>query len=99
MEILATKGQAIETSKFDEITKEIKSLKLSNEKSLLGLVAIGRAVKNGNIDRFLTTCEREMPKVKANKRQLKYYLSQLTTRGSDAQKARWNKIAEKYLQQ
>ncbi|WP_233556923.1 thioredoxin family protein [Odoribacter sp. AF15-53] len=99
MEILATKGQAIETSKFDEITKEIKSLKLSNEKSLLGLVAIGRAVKNGNIDRFLTTCEREMPKVKANKRQLNYYLSQLTTRGSDAQKARWNKIAEKYLQQ
>lgn len=99
MEILATKGQAIETSKFDEIAKEVKNLKLSNEKSLLGLIAIGRAVKNGNIDRFLTTCEKEMPKVKADKRRLNYYLSQLTAQGSEAQKARWKKIAEKYLQQ
>ena len=63
MEILATKGQAIKATRFDEITKEVKSLKLSNEKSLLGLVAIGRAVKNGNVDRFLATCEKEMPKV------------------------------------
>ena len=97
MEILATKGQAIKATRFDEITKEVKSLKLSNEKSLLGLVAIGRAVKNGNVDRFLATCEKEMPKVKADKRLLNYYLSQLTTRGTDAQKARWKKIADKYL--
>ena len=99
MEILATKGQAIKATRFDEITKEVKSLKLSNEKSLLGLVAIGRAVKNGNVDRFLATCEKEMPKVKADKRLLNYYLSQLTTRGTDAQKARWKKIADKYLQE
>lgn len=100
MEILATKGQTIETSRFDEITKEVKSLKLSNEKSLLGLVAIGRAVKNGNVDRFLATCEREIPKVKADKRLLNYYLVQLTTpMGTDAQKARWKKIADKYLQE
>lgn len=99
MEILATKGQAIKATRFDEITKEVKSLKLSNEKSLLGLVAIGRAVKNGNVDRFLATCEKEMPKVKAGKRLLNYYLSQLTTRGTDAQKARWKKIADKYLQE
>ncbi|WP_099291158.1 thioredoxin family protein [Butyricimonas sp. Marseille-P3923] len=97
MEILATKGQAIKATRFDEITKEVKSLKLSNEKSLLGLVAIGRAVKDGNVDRFLATCEKEMPKVKADKRLLNYYLSQLTTRGTDAQKARWKKIADKYL--
>lgn len=97
MEILATKGQAIKATRFDEITKEVKSLKLSNEKSLLGLVAIGRAVKNGNVDRFLATCEKEMPKVKADKRLLNYYLSQLTTRGTDAQKAHWKKIADKYL--
>lgn len=97
MEILATKGQAIKATRFDEITKEVKNLKLSNEKSLLGLVAIGRAVKDGNVDRFLATCEKEMPKVKADKRLLNYYLSQLTTRGTDAQKARWKKIADKYL--
>ena len=100
MEILATKGQTINASRFDEITKEVKSLKLSNEKSLLGLVAIGRAVKEGNVDRFLATCEREMPKVKADKRLLNYYLVQLTDRGgTDAQKARWKKIADKYLQE
>lgn len=98
MEILASKGQAIEASRFDELAKEVKNLKLNNEKSLLGLIAIGKAMKNGNIDRFLTTCERELPKVNADKRILNYYLTRLTEgNGSASQKARWKKIAEKYL--
>lgn len=93
MRSIASKGENIDAKKLDAIGKEIKALKLSNEKSLLALQTIAKAVKAGNIDRLLSTCEKELSKIDNNQYVL-YYLNGAFEKATNAQKTRWQKIMQ-----
>ena len=93
MRSIASKGENIDAKRLDAIGKEIKTLKLSNEKSLLALQTIAKAVKAGNIDRLLSTCEKELSKID-NNQYVVYYLSGAFEKATSAQKTRWQKIMQ-----
>ncbi len=90
------KGQNIESQRLEIIGEEIKELKLYNEKSMLSVLAIAKAVKAGDVNRLLAKCETELPNLSrgSNKRMLIYYLSGMMQEATEAQKAKWEKIKE-----
>ena len=92
--VIAGRGQKIDAKRLNAIGQEIKALKLSNEKTLLSSLTIAKAVKTENIDKILTACEKEFPKLGKNSQMMIYYLSGPLTKGNEAQKARWVKIVE-----
>lgn len=93
LQVIAYKGEKTDAQRMEAIGKEIKSLKLSNEKSLLALQNIAKAVKAGNIDRLLSTCEKELSKIEKNQYVI-YYLNSAFENATNIQKSRWQKIAQ-----
>ena len=93
--VIAGRSANIDAKGLDAINKEIKSLKLSNEKTLLSSLAIAKAVKAENINKLLTTCEKEFPKLDQKmKMTMIYYLSGTLKKATESQNARWIKIVE-----
>ena len=92
--VIAGRGQNTEAKRLDAIGREVKALKLSNEKTLLASLAIAKAVKTENIDKIMTSCEKEFPKLGQNSQMIAYYLSGALAKANDAQKARWEKIMQ-----
>ena len=66
--VIAGRGQKTDVKRLDAIGREVKALKLSNEKTLLSSLAIAKAVKTENIDKILAACEKELPKLGKNSR-------------------------------
>ncbi len=92
--VIAGRGQKTDVKRLDAIGREVKALKLSNEKTLLSSLAIAKAVKTENIDKILTACEKELPKLGKNSQMIAYYLSGSLAKANDTQKARWQKIVQ-----
>lgn len=59
--VIAGRGQKTDVKRLDAIGREVKALKLSNEKTLLSSLAIAKAVKTENIDKILTACRERTP--------------------------------------
>ena len=58
-------------------------------------MAIAKAVKAENINKLLTTCEKEFPKLDQKmKMTMIYYLSGTLKKATESQNARWIKIVE-----
>ena len=51
-------------------------------------------MKTENIDKILTSCEKELPKLGQNSQMIAYYLSGALAKANDTQKARWEKIMQ-----
>lgn len=92
--VIAGRGQKTDVKRLDAIGREVKALKLSNEKTLLSSLAIAKAVKTENIDKILTACEKELPKLGKDSQMIAYYLSGSLAKANDTQKARWQKIVQ-----
>lgn len=92
--VIAGRGQKTDVKRLDAIGREVKALKLSNEKTLLASLAIAKAVKTENIDKILTSCEKEFPKLGKDSQMIAYYLSGSLAKANDTQKARWQKIIQ-----
>ena len=92
--VIAGRGQKTDVKRLDAIGREVKALKLSNEKTLLSSLAIAKAVKTENIDKILTACEKELPKLGKDSQMIAYYLSGSFAKANDTQKARWQKIVQ-----
>ena len=73
--VIAGRGQKTDVKRLDAIGREVKALKLSNEKTLLSSLAIAKAVKTENIDKILAACEKELPKLGKDSQMIAYYLS------------------------
>ena len=92
--VIAGRGQKTDVKRLDAIGREVKALKLSNEKTLLSSLAIAKAVKTENIDKILAACEKELPKLGKDSQMIAYYLSGSLAKANDTQKARWQKIIQ-----
>ncbi len=92
--VIAGRGQKTDVKRLDAIGREVKALKLSNEKTLLASLAIAKAVKTENIDKILAACEKELPKLGKDSQMIAYYLSGSLVKANDTQKARWQKIIQ-----
>ncbi len=92
--VIAGRGQKTDVKRLDAIGREVKALKLSNEKTLLASLAIAKAVKTENIDKILAACEKELPKLGKDSQMIAYYLSDSLVKANDTQKARWQKIIQ-----
>lgn len=90
--VLAGGGKKVSNQRLDAIGREIKSLKLVQGEQLLGMLAIAKSVKTGNIDRILDSCEKEFPKIGDRKTTVCQYLPKVLTRATDLQKSRWEKL-------
>lgn len=68
-EILAILGGEmtnVGTKRLKALEKEVKKLKLSNEKYLLASLEIAKVVESGDIDELLDVCEKEIPVLQGN---------------------------------
>ena len=92
--VIAGRGQKTDVKRLDAIGREVKALKLSNEKTLLASLAIAKAVKTENIDKILAACEKELPKLGKDSQMIAYYLSGSLVKANDTQKAPWQKIIQ-----
>lgn len=92
--VIAGRGQKTDVKRLDAIGREVKALKLSNEKTLLSFLAIAKAVKTENIDKILSACEKEFSKLGKDSQMIAYYLSGSLAKANDTQKARWQKIIQ-----
>ena len=92
--VITGRSEKIDNNRLDAIEREVKALKLSNEKTLLSSLVIAKAVKTENIDKILAACEKEFSKLGENSRMIAYYLSGALTKANNTQKARWQKIIQ-----
>ena len=76
------------------IGQEIKTLKLSDEKTILSAQLIAKAIKMNDVDRLLIVCEKEIPNLGTCKDDVVYYLSGYFGKVSDVQKAKWKEIQD-----
>jgi len=94
--VLGSYGEEPDAKRLDAIGREVKALKLSNEKMLLSSLAIAKAMKAGNMDKILTTCEQELPKLGEEAQMTAYYISVSMENLKEPQKTRWEKIFQPY---
>ncbi|WP_292264697.1 thioredoxin family protein [Butyricimonas sp.] len=80
---------------LNEIEKEVKSLKLENERHLLGLINIAKAITKNDIDHVIATCEQEFPQMNFAQTPKKILEFLYKDKATDAQKARWDALIQK----
>lgn len=90
--VLAGGGEKVSNQRLESIGREIKSLKLVQGEQLLGMLAIAQAVKTGNVDRILDSCEKEFPKIGNRKATVCKCLPKVLTCATEFQKSRWEKL-------
>ena len=90
---ISGKGEPVDGKRLNAIGKEIKALKLSNERSLLASLAIAKAAISGDIDRLLSVCEKKLPQVQSRRAELISNLYTPFASATEEQKIHWQKIA------
>ncbi|WP_303178602.1 hypothetical protein [uncultured Butyricimonas sp.] len=80
---------------LNEIEKEVKSLKLENERHLLGLINIAKAITKNDIDHVITTCEQKFPQMNFAQTPKKILEFLYKDKSTDAQKTRWDALIQK----
>lgn len=93
------------SKRLKAIEKELKKMKLVNEKSLLASLEIAKVVEGGDIDELLDVCEKEIPILQGDSQLALWVLFRLAgpflqyqdcplASATPAQKARWEKIIQ-----
>lgn len=107
-EILAIMGGEmvnVGSKRLKAIEKELKKMKLVNEKSLLASLEIAKVVEGGDIDELLDVCEKEIPILQGDSQLALWVLFRLAgpflqyqdcplASATPAQKARWEEIIQ-----
>ncbi len=105
LDIMGGETEPVEPKRFKAIEKEIKKMKLVNEKYLLSALEIAKVAGNGDIDRLLDVCEKELPVLKQDSQLaigilfrlagpfLQYQNCPLSA-ATPAQRARWEEMIQ-----
>lgn len=94
MKVISGREKDIDMKRLNVIGQEIKTLKLSDEKTILSAQLIAKAIKMNDVDRLLIVCEKEIPNLGTCKDDVVYYLSGYFGKVSDVQKAKWKEIQD-----
>lgn len=96
---VAEPEKAISTPELTELSKNIAKLKLENDKELQAYINLGKALNKNKISTLIKACEREFDYLDVKKNPFFALSDRIMKVATPAEKARWIKIGEKWLEQ